>query len=145
MEGRMAEKPFLLRAGFDESEIAFMYEAMARDWGFAGFAPVLCHGDFLPEHVFFDKSLNVTGVIDFGWYEGEHPMRDFLSAAIDYGEREVGFLREGYGPGGSCWMTVLTFVCTYRLSRFISGYWLMPCRPRNHRPPIHPFAGSKRL
>jgi hypothetical protein len=25
-------------------------------------------------------------------------MRDFLHAAIDYGDREVDFLKEGYGP-----------------------------------------------
>ena len=41
--------------------------------------------------------MNVTGVIDFGWYEGAHPIRDFLHAWIDYGEREVALLREGYG------------------------------------------------
>jgi hypothetical protein len=40
----------------------------------------------------------VTGVIDFGWYEGAHPIRDFLQARIDYGEREVALLKEGYGP-----------------------------------------------
>ena len=55
LKGRMAEKPFLLAAGFDETDVAFMFGMMRycnREFNCPD--PVLCHGDFLPEHVFFD-------------------------------------------------------------------------------------------
>lgn len=97
-DDRISEKPFLLKAGFGQEDIAFMFEMIHHwAWDFDCPEPVLCHGDFLPEHVFFDESLNVTGVIDFGWYEGGPPIRDFLLPAMDYGDVEVAFLREGYG------------------------------------------------
>lgn len=35
--------------------------------------PVLNHGDYLPGHIFVDEALRITGVIDFGMYEGSPP------------------------------------------------------------------------
>lgn len=98
LDSRTEERPFLLDAGFDENDVTYMLE-MIRRYGdeFDCAEPVLCHGDFLPEHVFFDESLNVTGVIDFGLYQGNHAIHDFAIVAMDYGIPEVRLLQEGYG------------------------------------------------
>jgi len=97
-EGRSAERPFLRQAGFDEQDIDFML-GIVRYYGeqFNCPTPVLCHGDFLPEHVFFDECLNVTGVIDFGLYQGNHPIHDFAIVSMEYGLDGVHLLRRGYG------------------------------------------------
>ena len=60
--------------------------------------PVLCHGDYLPEHVFVDADLNVTGVIDFGLYQGEHPIFDLAVMAMGGHGAHLRHIRDGITP-----------------------------------------------
>ena len=59
--------------------------------------PVLCHGDFLEEHLFIDEDMNITGVIDFGMCRGDHPIFDFARMHADSRFNNMEDIVEGYG------------------------------------------------
>ena len=58
--------------------------------------PILCHGDFLREHIFVDDDLRIRGVIDFGNYRGDHPIHDFAVLSIEDTGLEISRVLEGY-------------------------------------------------
>lgn len=60
--------------------------------------PVLCHGDFLPEHVFFDHTGQVSGVIDFGMYFGGDPMSDLAVTRMALDDSDFEEVLRGYAP-----------------------------------------------
>jgi aminoglycoside phosphotransferase (APT) family kinase protein len=79
----------ILRAGFSQADVDFM---MATVLGLPDQAPcatpVLCHGDFVPEHVFVTDDLRISSVIDFGQIHGAPPLADlihlsFLQPTVD--------------------------------------------------------------
>ena len=65
---------------------------------------MLLHGDFTPQHLLFDDALTLSGIIDFGDFQGGTPMVDLnelLNHTARWGlDRQacVAWLREGYGP-----------------------------------------------
>ena len=59
--------------------------------------PVLCHGDFLEEHLFIDEEMSITGVIDFGMCRGDHPIFDFARMHADSRFNNTEDIIEGYG------------------------------------------------
>ena len=68
IRGRTAERDLIVSIGTD-IEFDHMVELMAiyvRDYPCT--QPVLCHGDFTPDHVFVDHDLRVSDVIDFGMF-----------------------------------------------------------------------------
>ena len=71
-----------------------MIERYGRE--FACDTPVLCHGDFLPEHVFINEQGRICGVIDFGMYEGNHPIHDFAIIRMSSDAPTVEAIRRGY-------------------------------------------------
>jgi aminoglycoside phosphotransferase (APT) family kinase protein len=94
---RTAEWPFVLAAGVTEAEWSEITGHMARYAGdFSCDVPVLCHGDYSPGHVFFDDDLRLTAVIDFGGFQGAHPMHDFTILRMDCGEEVEAAVRAGY-------------------------------------------------
>lgn len=95
---RSQESPWLLQAGFTEQDIQKMihFLEMYRD-EFTCDQPVLCHGDLLQEHVFVDDQLNLTGIIDFGMMQGNHPIHDFSRLYMDSRFRYLEELKKGYG------------------------------------------------
>jgi aminoglycoside phosphotransferase (APT) family kinase protein len=94
---RSAERPWILQAGFTEDEFADMIRLMVRYRDeFDCPQPVLCHGDYLPEHIFVDEELRVRGVIDFGGYRGDHPIHDFALLAMEGYEADLESLLTGY-------------------------------------------------
>jgi len=62
--------------------------------------PVLCHGDYLPEHVFFDRSGQLSGIIDFGFYFGGDPVTDLAVCKMDLEPWAFDTLLEGYSESG---------------------------------------------
>src|SRR5919197_6255781 len=94
---RAAERRWVLRAGLGDDDCSFTLHAIER-YGreFGCDAPVLCHGDYLPEHIFVDGALRVCGVIDFGDYEGNHPVHDFAVMRMSGGEGLERAVRRGY-------------------------------------------------
>ena len=63
--------------------------------------PVLCHGDFVPEHIFIDHDLDVCGVIDFGMYCGAPQIADLAYLRYALPESDFVAILEGYGAESS--------------------------------------------
>lgn len=60
--------------------------------------PVLCHGDFHPEHLLVTEDGNLSGVIDFGEFQGGPPIHDIAYLSIEYPEVDLSWVKAGYGP-----------------------------------------------
>ena len=96
---RRAERKWILQAGFSEADFAFLVRMIERyEKEFDCDSPVLCHGDYSPDHVFVDDNLRVCGVIDFGDYQGNHPVHDFAVLRLWEDEQFEKTMRQGYEP-----------------------------------------------
>jgi aminoglycoside 2''-phosphotransferase len=74
-----------------------VFDSMLHDSGNFEYAPVLIHGDLAPYHIFFDsKSLEITGVIDFGVAGLGDPANDIACLIMAYGESFVAAMRPEY-------------------------------------------------
>lgn len=98
IKDRTAEKEQVLRAGFSESEFEEMihiHEAYKDQYPCR--QPILCQGDYTPEHWFVNDKMEITGVIDFGDMQGGPAMIDF--ALFEYFEPELSPMSfyKGYG------------------------------------------------
>jgi aminoglycoside phosphotransferase (APT) family kinase protein len=95
---RGKESSLLIQSGFTEEEVKQMikYLEMHRD-EFTCKQPVLCHGDYLEEHIFIDNNLNITAIIDFGMYRGDHPIHDFARLYMDSRFINMDVFKKGYG------------------------------------------------
>jgi aminoglycoside phosphotransferase (APT) family kinase protein len=94
---RGSERPLLLRAGFSEQDVDLMLSILkVEEQDFPTRQPVLCHGDFLPKHLFVDDQLRLTGVIDFGDFQGGTPLVDFANLSMSCPDVDLAWLRRGY-------------------------------------------------
>jgi hypothetical protein len=91
---RAAERPLLLLAGFSDQDVDLMLSIQKQELPVR--QPVLCHGDFLPGHLFFDDQLHLTGVIDFGEFQGGTPLVDFANLSMDCPDVDLAWLQCGY-------------------------------------------------
>ena len=97
IKDRSAEKKYLLREGFNEKDFNFMVEMIKKlKKDFPCKQPVLCHGDYLPEHIFVDDNLKISGIIDFGIYRGDAPIHDFAMFSLDEPNIDLNLLKKGY-------------------------------------------------
>jgi aminoglycoside phosphotransferase (APT) family kinase protein len=94
---RTSEKPLLIQAGFRAVEVDQLLHMLAEGQAlFADQQPVLCHADFLPGHLFVDDELKLTGVIDFGEFQGGEPILDFANLSMNCPEVDLAWLQAGY-------------------------------------------------
>jgi aminoglycoside phosphotransferase (APT) family kinase protein len=91
---RASERPLLLLAGFSDQDVDLMLSIQEQGIPFR--QAVLCHGDFLPDHLFFDDQLRLTGVIDFGEFQGGSPLVDFANLSMDCPDVDLVWLQRGY-------------------------------------------------
>lgn len=97
LKDRAAEKTFILASGFSETEFNVMLGLLKRYRdGFVCDQPVLCHGDFLPDHIFVDERLVISGIIDFGEFQGGPPIHDFARLSLGHPEIKLDWLKFGY-------------------------------------------------
>jgi aminoglycoside phosphotransferase (APT) family kinase protein len=97
VRGRGSEQEWIVRAGFSEDEFSCMMRLIERYRDeFSCAQPVLCHGDYLPEHIFVDDSLRICGVIDFGMYRGDHPIHDFAALSTAGTGMQIRQVLKGY-------------------------------------------------
>lgn len=100
---RATEGAALVRVGFTDAEFDTLVAALDTlqqrlPWP----DPVLLHGDYTPNHWLFDDALQLTGIIDFGQFQGGSPVVDL--ADLLHGDGIVSehncllWVREGYGP-----------------------------------------------
>lgn len=94
---RAAERDLLRQIGFTNDDVDRMLTVNAsRLYTGAPPRPVLCHGDFGPDHLFVDQELNLTAVIDFGDFQGGLPILDFVILSIYYPDVDLKWLQAGY-------------------------------------------------
>lgn len=67
---RGADMPALREVGFSEAETDAFMTIVRRMLDLEPALPVLCHGDFGLDHLFVDDALELTGIIDFGLWQG---------------------------------------------------------------------------
>jgi len=93
---RTAERPQLQPAGLTDEEIDTLLALIVDAAPPTNRQPVLCHGDFRPDHLFVDADLTLTGVIDFGEFQGGLPHVDFVSLSLDSSTEEMAWIQAGY-------------------------------------------------
>ena len=90
-------KKYILQAGFSERDFETMAQMLQQsDEEFPCLHPVLCHGDFDPQHIFVDEYLNVSGVIDFGQIQGGPPILDFMFFSLAQPKMDLTPIVSGY-------------------------------------------------
>jgi aminoglycoside phosphotransferase (APT) family kinase protein len=95
---RTAEKPLLMQAGFRADEVDQLLQMLVDGQALVvDEQPVLCHGDFLPGHLFVDQDLKLCGVIDFGEFQGGGPIVDFANLSMTCPHVDLAWLQAGYG------------------------------------------------
>jgi aminoglycoside phosphotransferase (APT) family kinase protein len=95
---RTSEKPLLIQAGFRADEVDRLLRMLADGQAlFEDEQPVLCHGDFLPGHLFVDDDLKLCGVLDFGEFQGGGPILDFANLSRACPDVDLAWLQRGYG------------------------------------------------
>ena len=94
---RTSEKLLLMQAGFSSVDVDLMLHILSIDCEqFPIEQPVLCHGDFLPGHLFVDDDLNLCGVIDFGEFQGGGPIGDFANLSMSCPVVDLAWLQPNY-------------------------------------------------
>jgi aminoglycoside phosphotransferase (APT) family kinase protein len=96
---RSEEREFILKAGFSPAEFDTMLAAMKNcKTCLSGRQPVLNHGDYLPGHIFV-KDGRISGVIDFGDFQGAPPVHDFSIFSMQDPSPDLRPLLRGYTDG----------------------------------------------
>jgi aminoglycoside phosphotransferase (APT) family kinase protein len=102
LKNRETEWRELRDSGFTAPEVERVFAGITRyATDFPCRTPVLCHGDLLPEHVFFDDTGRLTGVIDFGMYFGGDPVSDLAVIRMATTDAQVDAIVRGYSTGAA--------------------------------------------
>lgn len=95
---REAERDLVCAMGFGAAEFDRMITLLhTYVTDFPCSQPVLCHGDFTPEHIFVDRRLRVSAVIDFGMYCGGAPISDLAYLRYALPRHDLAAILTGYG------------------------------------------------
>jgi len=96
MRHRAAEAPQLL-THLSAVDVARMLEILSQQEHEArGEQPVLCHGDFVTQHIFVTEGLALCGIIDFGEFQGGAPIHDLAYLALEQPDLPMAPLLAGY-------------------------------------------------
>lgn len=94
---REAERDLICAMGFGAAEFDRMITCLhAYADEFPCSQPVLCHGDFTPEHIFVDSQLRISAVIDFGMYCGGPPVSDLAYLRYALPRDDLAAILTGY-------------------------------------------------
>lgn len=97
IQDRTEEKQYVIDIGFSEEDFNFMMKCHDLFMNnYECHQPVLCHGDYTPEHWFADESLNIIGIIDFGDMQGGPITTDFAIFKVNEPQLDVNSLLRGY-------------------------------------------------
>jgi aminoglycoside phosphotransferase (APT) family kinase protein len=96
LHDRTTEIPLMKQAGLKDGEISRIIDSLNKyREKFDCLHPVLCHGDFLPEHIFVQDE-EIEGVIDFGMFEGNDPIHDLAFIYFEAPGLPFDTIIEGY-------------------------------------------------
>lgn len=93
---RSAERPYLLQAGLQAQEIDSLLALILAPHPPLDRQPVLCHADLGFDHLFIDSTLTISGIIDFGEFQGGLPLVDFARLRLDCTAEELQWVQAGY-------------------------------------------------
>jgi aminoglycoside phosphotransferase (APT) family kinase protein len=96
---RTADIPILRGVGLTEAEAAALIEIVRVMASLSAPLPVLCHGDLGMDHVFIDGALTITGMIDFGMWQGGPRELDFAVLTMYHPEVQLAWLEQNYQGG----------------------------------------------
>lgn len=100
IENRLKEHDLHIRGGLTEQQLTDIFTLFDRSVdNLKSMQPVLNHGDYLPDHVFTDDQLDITGVIDFGSFQGASPTHDFAFIMLMGPNIPLKPILDGYGQG----------------------------------------------
>jgi Ser/Thr protein kinase RdoA (MazF antagonist) len=98
IQERAAETPLLLQGGLSQAEVDALLRILSKVLTLDYPRPVLCHGDLGSDHVFVDDHLRLTGVIDFGDFQGGPAVLDFAILLMNEPTFELEWLQQAYHP-----------------------------------------------
>ncbi len=93
---RSADVPVLRQAGLTETETDALLAVVQVMPTLSAPPPVLCHGDLGMDHLFVDDALTLTGVIDFGMWQGGPRELDFAVLTMYHPDVQLGWLEQTY-------------------------------------------------
>lgn len=93
---RAADMPVLRGAGLTEAEADALMEVVRVMPSFSAPSSVLCHGDLGMDHVFVNDALTLTGVIDFGMWQGGPRELDFAVLTMYHPDVQLAWFEEHY-------------------------------------------------
>lgn len=97
---RSQERELIVQNGFDAEDFSDMVRSLELYKNeHPCESPVLCHGDYLPKHLFFDQDIRLTGIIDFGMFQGGPAVHDLAMYNLNRPDGEVHLLLSGYRHG----------------------------------------------
>ena len=96
---RRGEHDQLVEAGMNLAEVDRVMGLLEVSPDPPGTGFVLCHGDISSEHVFFDSTQRVTGLIDWGMWHGGSRTGELASVAHTLGWKALQPVLRGYGYG----------------------------------------------
>jgi aminoglycoside phosphotransferase (APT) family kinase protein len=99
---RRSDRDALVTAGLSEEEAEHVLDLVAGcidDYPWTD--PVLCHGDFVPDHIFVDEDLQIRGLIDFGMFHGGPPVSDLAYLRFSRPDLDQAAVLSGYGVSGN--------------------------------------------
>ncbi len=96
VRGRAADVPILQNAGLTEAETDALMDVVRVMPTLSAPSPVLCHGDLGMDHLFVDDALTLTGVIDFGMWQGGPRELDFAVLSMYHPDVQLAWLEQSY-------------------------------------------------
>ena len=93
---RRADVPVLQSAGLTEAETDALLAIVRIMPTLSAPRPVLCHGDLGMDHIFVDDALKVTGLIDFGNWQGGPRELDFAVLTMYHPDVRLAWLEPTY-------------------------------------------------
>ena len=93
---RRADVPVLRSAGLTEAETDALLAIVRVMPTLSAPRPVLCHGDLGMDHIFVDDALTVTGIIDFGNWQGGPRELDFAVLTMYHPDVKLAWLEPTY-------------------------------------------------
>ena len=94
---READMPVLREVGFSEAETDAFMTIVRRLLDLEPPPSVLCHGDLGLDHLFVDDDLELTGIIDFGLWQGGPKELDLAMLNMYHPDVPLVWLESGYG------------------------------------------------
>lgn len=93
---RETDMPTLREVGFTRAETDSFMAIVRQMTDLSAAPPILCHGDLGLDHLFVDDALNLTGIIDFGMWQGGPRELDFAMLRMYHPDVPLGWLESGY-------------------------------------------------